>query len=156
MAFCDNCGTRIQDGAKFCPSCGNATGAANLQTRQGTGAIPPMPPQYAEMGDAEANKGMAIIAYILFFIPLLTGAHNTSPFVKYHTNQGTVLFLAGLAYGVAYGILSIILVFIPIIGWLLIALLPFAPLVLGVIGIVNAAGGKMKPLPVIGGFSLVK
>ena len=31
---------------------------------------------------------MAIIAYILFFVPLLTGDRKKSPFVKFHTNQG--------------------------------------------------------------------
>lgn len=31
----------------------------------------------------EKNIGMAVVAYILFFIPLLTDAKN-DPFVKYH------------------------------------------------------------------------
>ncbi|MDR0818680.1 MAG: zinc-ribbon domain-containing protein [Oscillospiraceae bacterium] len=28
MAFCSNCGTQIDDGVKFCPSCGQPAGAA--------------------------------------------------------------------------------------------------------------------------------
>lgn len=28
MAYCRNCGTQIDDGASFCPNCGNATGGA--------------------------------------------------------------------------------------------------------------------------------
>jgi len=47
--------------------------------------------------DVEQNKGMAIIAYILFFIPILTGDHKKSRFVMYHTNQGLVLFYSALA-----------------------------------------------------------
>lgn len=40
----------------------------------------------------EKNTGMAIVAYIIFFIPLLTEAKN-DPFVKYHVKQGLVLFI---------------------------------------------------------------
>ena len=25
MAYCKNCGTKLDDGAKFCPKCGNPT-----------------------------------------------------------------------------------------------------------------------------------
>ncbi|GAF91940.1 unnamed protein product, partial [marine sediment metagenome] len=43
----------------------------------------------------EKNTGMAIVAYILFFIPLLTDAKN-DPFVKYHVKQGLSLFLVAV------------------------------------------------------------
>lgn len=26
MAFCKNCGNKLEDGTKFCPKCGNPTG----------------------------------------------------------------------------------------------------------------------------------
>ena len=32
--FCDRCGTRLQDSARFCPSCGKAMGAAPLMPVQ--------------------------------------------------------------------------------------------------------------------------
>ncbi|MDR3120273.1 MAG: zinc-ribbon domain-containing protein [Clostridiales bacterium] len=150
MAFCGYCGTQIQDGVKFCPSCGKEVGTVGASPQQDY-KQPAAPP-----GDAEANKGMAILAYILFFVPLLTGAHNTSPFVKYHTNQGTALFIAALLYAVVYNVLSRILVFIPILGWLLMAILPIIPVAFLVIGIINAANGSMKPLPFIGGFDIIK
>jgi uncharacterized membrane protein len=102
---------------------------------------------------------MAIIAYILFFVPLIAGTHKTSPFVKYHTNQGTVLFITGLVYGVANFILQIIFAFIPfiggILGWL-VSLCGLAWLVLLILGIVNAANGEEKPLPVIGNIEIIK
>ena len=31
MAFCSKCGTQINDGAKFCPKCGQPTNAASQQ-----------------------------------------------------------------------------------------------------------------------------
>lgn len=102
----------------------------------------------ANKGDAERNKGMAILAYIIFFIPLL--AAKDSKFAMYHANQGLVLFLSAVAVNVIGGI-------IPIIGWLLI--LPIGNLVLlifAIMGIINAAKGEEKPLPVIGGFKILK
>jgi uncharacterized membrane protein len=100
-----------------------------------------------EHGDAEKNKGMAIVAYLIFFIPLL--AARDSKFAMYHANQGLTLFLCAVAANVVLGI-------IPILGWVL---LPFANLfilILAIIGIVNAAGGRKKPLPLIGGITLLK
>jgi uncharacterized membrane protein len=90
---------------------------------------------------------------------LLTGSHKTSLFARFHTNQGTVLFIAALLYGIAYGILTAMLIFIPIIGWLLILLLGLLSIVflaLCVVGIVNAVNGRMRPLPIIGGITVIK
>ena len=122
--------------------------------------------------DAEANKGMAILAYILFFVPLIAGAHKNSPFVKFHTNQGTVLFIASAIYGVLEMIVSAVLgaIFLSattlsglgaglgVYGILttILGILWLIPLVLVIMGIVNAATGKTKPLPVIGKFTIIK
>jgi uncharacterized membrane protein len=158
MAICTNCGKQVQDGAKFCASCGQVQ---EVQTAQQTYVPPVVPgaPEQADIRDAQDNKVMAILAYIIFFIPLLTGAHKTSPFAKFHTNQGTILFLASAAYGIAYGILSAILLFIPVIGWLLIFLLGVAGIIIPIfciLGIINVVNGTMKPLPFIGKFTIIK
>ena len=57
----------------------------------------PSAPPSAEAPKPSAghNTGMAVLAYILFFIPLLTDAKN-DPFVKFHVKQGLVLFLANI------------------------------------------------------------
>jgi len=106
-----------------------------------------VPNQMFEKEDIEKNKGMAILAYIIFLIPLL--AAKDSKFAMYHTNQGLVLFLLALAVNVVGGIM-------PFIGWLII--LPLGNLfvvVLAILGIINAAKGEAKPLPIIGGFMLL-
>lgn len=98
--------------------------------------------------DVEKNRGMAIIAYILFFVPLL--AAKDSNFAKYHANQGLLLLICAIAVNIVGSI-------IPFLGWFLI--LPIGGLcilVLLVIGIMNAAGGKAKTLPVIGNFQIIK
>jgi uncharacterized membrane protein len=97
--------------------------------------------------DVQANKVMAILAYIIFFIPLL--AAKDSPFAKYHANQGLVLFLVAVGANIVLGM-------IPIIGWVLLPIANIAVLVLAIIGIINSANGNMKPLPLIGGITLLK
>ena len=161
MAFCGNCGTNVNDGVKFCPSCGTGMSAAPAPS-----APPPAQPatpaaqyqqawdtsaQQADPRDAEQNKTMALLAYILFFIPLLTGDHKKSPFVMFHTNQGTVLFLASFAAQIVSGMLTFI-----IIGFFLAPLFGIASFVLFLMGIINAVNGKMTPLPVIGKFTIIK
>ncbi len=88
----------------------------------------------------QRNMGMAIVAYIIFFIPLLTDAKN-DPFVKYHVKQGLVLFIAWVITG--------IIGYIPVLGWIAAPLLSLALLILLVIGILSAARGEQKPLPII-------
>lgn len=97
--------------------------------------------------DVQANKVMAILAYILFFIPLL--AARNSPFAMYHANQGLVLFIVAVAAQVVVQI-------IPIIGGLLYPFVFLAILAFMIIGIINAANGQRKPLPLFGNVQLIK
>jgi uncharacterized membrane protein len=97
--------------------------------------------------DVQNNKVMAILAYIIFFIPLL--AARDSPFAMYHANQGVLLFLAAVAA-------NIVLNFLPIIGWILLPFVNLAILVFAILGILNASGGRNKPLPLFGHISLLK
>src|SRR5688572_553434 len=49
MAFCTNCGGRIEDQARFCPSCGKGLGAAGAVSTAPTAA--PDPLDYTVQGD---------------------------------------------------------------------------------------------------------
>jgi len=122
------------------------------QTQQTqTPPVQPVAPQ-GNKSDAEKNKAMAIVGYIipiLFFVPLITDAKN-SPFAKFHSNQQLILLLAAIAVNIVGGV-------VPFIGWFLILPLgSIALIVLAIMGIINAAKGEMKKLPVIGGFSIIK
>ena len=102
--------------------------------------------------DIADNKGMAVLAYIgiLFLIPLL--AAPNSRFARFHANQGLVLFLAEVVLGAAGGVLGLI----PFVGWIISGAIGIVCLAFMIIGIVNAANGKAKELPLIGSFKLIK
>jgi len=110
--------------------------------------------------DVNANKGMAVLSYIGILVLIPFFAEKTSKYVRFHVIQG--MYLLCLDIGVI--IISILLGFIrtphtlwgivyyttpwpiSLITWLLsLGLLAFA-----IIGIVNAATGKAKELPLIG------
>lgn len=111
----------------------------------------------ASKSDVEKNKVMAVLAYIgiLVLVPLL--AAKDSPFARYHTNQGLVLFLTEVVLGILVNMLTFsfalsglaFLLFISPLLWL-------AMFVLAIMGIINAVNGEMKPLPLIGGIKLIK
>jgi len=118
-----------------------------------------LPPPVSDGGvdptDAEKNKVMGILAYlgILFLVPLL--AARDSKFAMYHTNQGLILFIAAVGLMIVSGVLGSI----PFIGLFSLLISPLVSLVilaLAIIGIINAAKGECKPLPVIGNFTLIK
>ena len=91
------------------------------------------------------NTGMAVVAYIIFFIPLLTDAKK-DPFVKYHVKQGLVLFIFSI-------VVWVVISLIPVLGIIVAPILDLILLVFLVIGIINAVNGVEKPLPLIGQFA---
>lgn len=137
-------------------------GAAGSTGVAGTGASSAPGEEIPDPADVEKNKVFGVLSYLpplLFLVALLTA--RQSRFAMYHCNQGIVLTIASFAGWFAYMILSAILGFIPILGVLVIMLLGFALMVgvfaLAIIGLINAANGRCKPLPLIGNrFTLVK
>jgi len=154
MSVC-KCGVESPENVAFCPACGAALNATegNAQAQAaGTAAQAQAGAAQADPQDVSANKTMAIISYlgILVLVPLLTGLHKTSAFTKYHMNQALLLIIPNIAWGIVYSILTVILVFIPVVGGLLITLLSLVWLnypIFAIIGILNANNGVMKPLP---------
>jgi uncharacterized membrane protein len=102
--------------------------------------------------DIDQNKVFAVLAYIgiLFLVPLL--AAPQSPYARYHTNQGIVFFLACVIahFGSVFVVIATFGLgfFLPMMVW--VAIIAFM-----ILGIVNAATGQCKPLPLIGHFRLI-
>lgn len=97
--------------------------------------------------DIEKNKTMAGLAYLLFFLPLI--ACPESRYAKFHANQALLLLITGIVGNVILGI-------IPVIGWMLMPIFGIGVLILGIMGLVNGFGGKVKQLPLIGKFTILK
>lgn len=161
MAFCNKCGNQLPDGANNCPNCGAPAGNTQQNTQNAQDFVNnmmntnDMTSQF-DPQDINNNKGMSVLAYIgfLFLVPLL--ACPNSKFARYHTNQGLVLFLLEFALGVVTGIIGIIPIAGLIIGGLLSAVGGIFTLVLMIMGIINAAQGQAKELPLIGKITLLK
>lgn len=110
--------------------------------------------------DIQQNKVMAVLSYlgILVLVPLF--AAKDSPFARFHALQGINLFILEIAFGIVSFIITLIFAFISgilstiwgLISWLV----SLAFFVLVVIGLVNAAQGKAKELPLIGSIRIIK
>ncbi len=155
MLTCKQCGTQVEENIKFCTNCGAPIEAPAEQV---SAPAVDLSAKLTELNntadttaeydaqDIEKNKIMAVLAYVIFLIPLL--AAKESKFARFHTNQGLVLFIGA--------ILSSVITVIPLIGWIVAPIAGIAITILAVIGIVNAIGGKAKELPVIGKFKILK
>jgi len=104
-------------------------------------------PQVSQEHSTQHNTGLAVVAYILFFVPLLTDAKN-DPFVKFHVKQGFMVFLLGVA---SYALMFVFMV-LPFL-MILTYVLHIAVVVLAIMGILNALHGKQEQLPLIGQYA---
>ncbi len=119
------------------------TGSENQETNQEV----KIDGKVTNSNDNDENVGMAIIAYIIFFIPLLNDSKD-DPFVKFHVKQSLTIFCS---YMILY-----FLRFFPIVGdivWRLSPIVSLGWFILTIIGIVNAANKNTKELPLIGQYA---
>ena len=127
MAFCSGCGTAIADGTTTCAACSAAAPAAPAVTTAGNDNL------------------MGAISYfwIIGLIFLLIEPYNKNKFIRFHAFQS--IFIA-----VAWFACWIILMVIPVIGWILIPLVFLAFIITLIVVAVKAYQGNMFRLPVIG------
>ncbi|MDP2631578.1 MAG: hypothetical protein Q8P30_02290 [Candidatus Uhrbacteria bacterium] len=99
--------------------------------------------------DVQENKVIAAVGYIfvLCFIPLMFA--KESKFAQFHAKQGLVLFIAEL--GVM--IVNMVLMAIPILGWLAALALNVFLLLLAVGGILKALAGESWEMPILGKYA---
>lgn len=101
----------------------------------------------ADPMDAEKNKLVALLSYLglLVIVPII--AAKESRFAMYHANQGVILLIVWV--GLWFLSLIPIVNLITLIAWIF-------PVVLTVLGIINVLNGRMKPLPLLGHWQIIK
>jgi uncharacterized membrane protein len=104
----------------------------------------PVPPVNQPV-EIDHDKLWSVIAYIIFFLPLLV-AKKRSSFLNYHINQGIILFIVAIVGNIGLDLLPF---WLAIFAWFH-GIWNAAVIVLMVIGIKNVLEKKMQPLPVIG------
>ena len=152
MAFCKSCGAEVPEGTKFCQACGAPVEEPVVNNGGAT---------QSTSNSASNDKLMAILAYlgILVLVPILAG--KDSKFVKFHANQGLVLIIGYIILTVACNVIGVMIAAfdIYVIGFVL-GLVAWAIniclVVFAIMGIINAANGEEKELPIIGQYKLLK
>ena len=109
-------------------------------------APPPLQPPPVIGGE---DKTVAILAYITligFIAAIVIHSNKKTKLGAFHLRQ----VLGFVLTGIAVVFCEIVLIFIPILGWLCIVALWASMLVLWVLGLISAINGEMKPMPVVG------
>ena len=108
-----------------------------------------------EEKDAQDNKVMGILAYLFLLVLVPIFAAKESKWARFHANQGLVLAIIEGALYVTMAVLG----WIPVLGWIVNIVCWLANIgcvVLAVLGIVAAAKGQAKDLPIISKFKILK
>lgn len=133
--FCSKCGVENPDGAKFCSKCGVALVVSTTPTE---GAAKP---------EVESSTGMSanvagLLCYVLGWVTgiIFVVLEQKSTFVKFHAWQSIMTF------GVL-SVASLILVWIPFVGWIFGTLIGILSFILWIILMIQAGTGKMWKVP---------
>jgi hypothetical protein len=110
--------------------------------------------------DVEKNIVVAALSYYFVFPSLIGGAYKTSPFARFHFNQ-VLIIMVGASIEIVFFLFVFPFIFTSSTFWGIIAFLIFALTntylnVMQILGAINAATGKMKRLPIIGGLNILK
>jgi uncharacterized membrane protein len=178
MAICNACGADVAEGVKFCPQCGQTMTAAqgpsyseasagsgygqqasfSAGANMGGGGSASAPPPSAPTGSNDNVMGaVAYITIIPAILFLLLEPYNKNRFIRFHAFQCIFFALGAFALSIGNMILSIILGFVPVVGWVISLILafgvPIAILVAWLIMVVKAYQGQEFRMPVIGNFA---
>jgi uncharacterized membrane protein len=134
--FCNSCGSQLDAASGVCTRCnapaGPGAAAASITTVPG-------------LSDNAAGA-LAYVTLIPAIIFLVMAEYNRRPFIRFHAFQSIFL-------GIACIVLTTVLSFIPVIGWILEPFVLLAFFVFWLMALIKASGGKEWEIPIIGGFA---
>ena len=162
MPFCYKCGNFEEEGRTYCRKCGEPMHVEKKDDAQKARDAfeqftdtPDSTAQYTQ-ADIDANKKFGILAYLGFLVLIPLFAAKDSPYARFHTNQGLVLFLTYSAWEVTSYVLHWTVWFASWTIDLADAAVAIAYIALVVIGIINAAKRRARELPLLGGIRILK
>lgn len=130
----------------------NDTPSTQFQSSDLGGGLESFPsPTGEKRNDIEDNKMWAILAYFFMFSIAVLYLKQSSYFAKFHAIQGLLLFIISSAFIILGAIVSLFIG--KFIGWLFLVYWILGSVVifgLFIFGIMNAAGGQIKTLPIVG------
>lgn len=94
------------------------------------------------------NKTLSIISYITiigWLVAYFSGKDKADALLKYHLRQSLGLAIVSIVFNIAFTIIASIVPGLSFLG-----LLGYAFIILWIMGIINAANGALKPVPLIG------
>ena len=156
---CNNCGNEVTTEGTNCPFCGFPLYAGYQQAQGAQYNQNYQQPQGFQQNQGNQSgsfsmdpKTAAIVCYLTWIglVIALLSADRSDPFFRFHLNNVFVLIISGCIFGVV----SVILIFIPILGWLAIMAGSIFLTVCLIMGLINAINGECKPLPLLGSFKI--
>jgi uncharacterized membrane protein len=142
---CPECGASMPDNAAFCPGCGQ--GMQPIELVQGNVGVLPR----------TIAGALAYCTFIPAIVFLLVEPYNRDRFVRFHSFQCIGFWLAAVVIGAVLRAAAFLLLFVPLLGYLVVLLLSMATslglFVIWVVLIVKALQGEMFQLPLVGEFA---
>jgi len=94
------------------------------------------------------NKTLSIISYITligWLVAYFIGKDKADTLLKYHLRQSLGLAIVSIIFNIAFTIIASIVPALSFLGFV-----GYAFIILWIMGIINAANGALKPVPLIG------
>jgi uncharacterized membrane protein len=155
MAYCNNCGAQIADGATVCAACAGRTAApsqAGYTTVPVAGGGAAGGVQGGGVTGGMTDNVAGLLAYFTIIpaiIFLIVEPFNRNRFVRFHAWQSVFFHFAWIVLWIGLRIIA----HIPFLGWLTILVWPLVMLagfIVWLILVLKAYQGQMFKLPVIG------
>ena len=147
MAYCNKCGAEVQNGAAFCPKCGQAQMGEQMPTSQST-----------QTGMSENVAGL--LCYLLGWVTgIIFFLIDKRPFVRFHAAQSIVVFgalhviniVVAISFGAGFMMMGGWGSFG--LGWVVFRLIGLVAFVLWIVLMVKAYQGEKFKVPVAAGIA---
>lgn len=144
MKFCPNCRLAFDDDAHVCSQCGNPLVDVPNQ-HDSTDHTAEFDPR-----DISDNKILAMLPYILGWVGIIITllASGRSPYAFFHVKQALKIRITGL--------LSNLLLIIPIIGWIAAGIIAVILFVVDLVCFVRVCQNKAIEPPLVSGLKFLK